>query len=39
MEWELNMKDKFDYIVLNKTNPEGITIAVREITGIIKSKY
>ena len=38
MEWELSMKDKFDYVVLNKTNPEGTAIAVKEITEIIKSK-
>jgi guanylate kinase len=38
MEWELSMKNKFDYVVLNKTNPEGTAIAVKEITEIIKSK-
>jgi guanylate kinase len=38
MEWELSMKDKFDYVVLNKTNPKGTEIAVKEITEIIKNK-
>jgi guanylate kinase len=37
MEWELSMKDKFDYVVLNKTNPEGIKIAANEIIELIKN--
>jgi guanylate kinase len=38
MELELGEKDKFDYIVINKTNPDGIKIAVEEIMEIIKNK-
>lgn len=37
MEWELGEKNKFDFIVMNKTNPDGIKIAVKEIIEIIKN--
>lgn len=38
MELELGEKDKFDYVILNNTNPEGIKTAVEKITEIIKNK-
>ncbi|RPI15978.1 MAG: guanylate kinase [Ignavibacteriae bacterium] len=38
MEWELGEKDKFDNVVLNKTNPGGIKIAAEKIIKIIKNK-
>ena len=37
MEWELGEKGKFDYVVLNKTNPSGIKIAAEKIIEIIKN--
>jgi guanylate kinase len=36
IELELKFKNKFDNVVFNKTGPEGIESAVREIVSIIK---